>query len=366
MGAGELAAAAVGVVAAAITGAATRVGEQAGAAITQVVRDRLGASDRGRAALTGLDESGASPEAQAGATAILAEEIEADPRLRHALALHLAPHVAGGVTIDRNRMRGDNPILVGSGTINFRKPTSAAGMVALVLAVLVVLAVIVLAVYGGSRVLGSDDSSDSGHGSASATAGENDGPTSSSGSEKKTITPRALTVAEAKEVVPGLEDMPSGWTVFSERNGFRLKEAEATGCNRGTAIYENPKMNSGNLQVSYAVTACRDIQKVIGWFAGELKSANGPRDAQSEKSEETRITMPRCGDESFATTFDYPNAPSFERGENIEIRARVGAVFVDMTYGPIGDDLHSLDAMERAQALMQLVCDRAVAFQSTL
>ncbi|MER5747088.1 hypothetical protein ABT097_27940 [Streptomyces sp. NPDC002225] len=367
MGAGELAAAAVGVVAAAITGAATRVGEQAGVAVTQVVRDRLGASDRGRAALTGLDETGASPEAQAGASAILTEEIEADPQLRHALALHLsAPHAAGGVVIDRSRMRGDNPILVGNGTINFKKPTSAAGIVALVLAVLVVLAVIVLAVYGGSRVLGSDDPADSGHGSASATTSKNGGSTSGGGSEKRAIAPRALTVAEAKEVVPGLEDMPSGWTVFSERNGFRLTEAEAAGCNRGTAIYENPKMNSGNLQVSYVVTACRDTQKVIDGYAEELKSANGPKDAQSERSEETRISMPRCGEESFATTFDHPNAPSFERGENIEIRARVGAVFVDMTYGPIGDDLYSLDATERAQALMQLVCDRAVTSQSTL
>ncbi|MEU2227744.1 hypothetical protein [Streptomyces sp. NPDC018347] len=366
MGTAELAAAAVGVVAAAITGAATRVGEQAGAAVTQVVRDRLGASDHGRAALAGLDETGASPEAQAGASAILAEEIKTDPRLRHALALHLSPpHAHGDVVIDRSRMRGDNPILVGSGTINFKKPTSAAGMVALVLAVLVVLAVIVLAVYGGSRVLGSDDSADSRHGSASATAGENDGSTSSGGSGKRSITPRALTVAEVKDVVPGYEDLPSGWTVFSERNGFRLKEAEATGCNRGTAIYENPKMNSGNLRVSYAVTACRDVHKVIDGYARELKSANGPKDTRSDKSEETRITMPRCGDESFATTFDHPNAPSFERGENVEIRARVGAVFVDMTYGPIGDDLYSLDAMERAQALMQLVCGRAVASQNT-
>ncbi|MFF4174115.1 hypothetical protein [Streptomyces sp. NPDC001744] len=343
------------------------VGEQAGAAVTQLVRDRLEASDRGRAALTDLDETGASPQAQAEASAILTEEIEADPGLRHALVLHLsAPHAAGGVVIDRSRMRGDNPILVGSGTINFKKPTSAAGMVALVLAVLVVLAVIVLAVYGGSRVLSSDDPTDSGHGSASATASKNGDSTSSDGSGKRTVTPRELTVTEAKDVVPDLEDMPPGWTVFIQRNGFQIKEAGATGCNRGTAIYENPKMNSGNLKVSYIVTACRDVQKVIDGYAEELKSANGPKDNESDRSEETRIAMPRCGDESFATTFDYPNAPNFERGERIEIRARVGAVFIDMTYGPIGDDLYSLDATERAQALMQLVCDRAVASQSTL
>ncbi|GAB1340595.1 hypothetical protein ACE1SV_71850 [Streptomyces sp. E-15] len=205
--------------------------------------DKLdGASDHGRAALAGLDETGASPEAQAGASAILAEEIKTGPRLRHELALHLSPpHATGDVVIDRSRMRGDNPILVGSGTIDFKKPTSAAGMVALVLAVPVVLAVIVLAVYGGSRIPGSDDSADSRHGSASAAAGENDDSTST------------------------------------------------------------PKIPKAKNQKRH-VSRCRGV--VI------------------------RASQPPSN-------------------------------------GPIGDDLYSLDAVERAQALMQLVCDRAVASQNT-
>ncbi|WP_432168653.1 hypothetical protein [Streptomyces sp. bgisy031] len=65
---------------------------------------------------------------QAGTSAVLAEEIETDPRLQHALRIHLnAPHAAGGVVIDRSRMCGDTPIMVGSsGTISIRKPTWAA------------------------------------------------------------------------------------------------------------------------------------------------------------------------------------------------------------------------------------------------
>ncbi|MEU9318192.1 hypothetical protein [Streptomyces sp. NPDC048295] len=74
--------------------------------------------------------------------------------MQHALTVRLsAPHAVVGVVIARSRMRGDDPILVGSGTLNFRKPISAAGVVALVLGVLVVLAVIVLAVYGGTGSL---------------------------------------------------------------------------------------------------------------------------------------------------------------------------------------------------------------------
>lgn len=356
MGAGELAAVAVGVLAAVITGAATGVGEYAGAAVAQVVRDRLGASDRGRVALSDLEETGASSEAQAEASAVLAEEIENDPRLKHALTVHLsAPHAAGGVVIDRSRMRGDNPILVGSGTINFRKPTSAAGMVALVLAVLVVLAVIVLAVYGGSRILGSDDSPD-GHGSGSTTAGKNEGSASSSGSEERTISPRALTVAETMDVVPGLQDMPSGWAVSSVRNGFPAEGEE--GCNRGTANYENPAKNSGNLTVTYRVTACRDVRVVIARYAEVLKGV------ETSDPEETRIAMPKCGDESFATSYTVTDSQSDWNGDHVEIRARVGAVFIDMNYGPIGDGPDGLDFLQRAQELIQLVCDRAVASQS--
>ncbi|MFE7424024.1 hypothetical protein [Streptomyces sp. NPDC057545] len=358
MGADELAAAAVGVLAAVITGTATSMGEQAGAAVAQIVRDRLGASDRGRAALADLEESGASPETRTGASAVLAEEIKNDPQLQHALTVHLsAPHAAGGVVIDRSRLRGDNPILVGSGTINFTKPKSAAGMVALVLGVLVVLAVIVLAVYGGSQILGSDASPESGRGSASATAGKNDGSASGSGSEERTITPRALTVAEAKDVVPGLEDMPSGWAVSSARNGFPAEGDE--GCNAGTANYENPEKNSGNLTVTYRVTACRNVRTVIDGYAEVLKGV------ATSNPDETRIAMPKCGDESFATSYTVTDSQSDWNGDHVEIRARVGAVYIDMNYGPIGDGPYRLDFLERAQELMQLVCDRAVASQST-
>ncbi|MFC9757261.1 hypothetical protein [Streptomyces sp. NPDC056921] len=339
------------------------MGEQAGAAVARVVRDRLGTSDRGRAALADLEETGASSDAQAGASAVLAEEIETDPRLRHALTVHLnEPHAAGGVVIDRSRMRGDDQVMVGSsGTISIRKPTSAAGMVVLALAVLVVLAVIALAVYGGSRILTSNDSPDSAHGPTSGTVGKNHGSASDSGSgsgsEERTTAPRALTVAETKNVVPALGDMPSGWAGFSARNGFSPEEDK--GCNRGTAIYENPEKNSGNLHVLYVVTACQNVRTVIDRYAELLKRT------ETSDPEEARIAMPKCGDESFATSYTVTDGPSFEKGDHVEMRARAGTVLIDMTYGPIGNGPERLDFLERAQELMQLVCDRAVASQST-
>ncbi|MFE6667278.1 hypothetical protein ACFVFH_27410 [Streptomyces sp. NPDC057697] len=327
-------------------------------AVAQVVRDRLGASDRGRAALADLEETGACSKAQTGATAVLAEEIETDPRLRRALTAQLSsPQAAGGTGVDRSRIRGDAPILDDSGEIAFRKPTSATGMAALVVAVSVTLAVIVLAVYGGSRFLGSDDSPHSGHGSASATAGKNGGSASGGGSEGRTIAPRALTAAETKDVVPGLEDMPPGWAVGSARNGFPAEGAK--GCNAGTANYENPEKNSGNLEVTYRVTACRNVRTVTDGYAQALK------DVATSDPEETRIATPKCGDESFATRYTVTDSQRDWNGDHVEIRARVGAVFIDMNYGPIGDGPERTDSLERAQELMRLVCDRAVASQST-
>ncbi|MFC9759979.1 hypothetical protein [Streptomyces sp. NPDC056921] len=164
-------------------------------------------------------------------------------------------------------------------------------------------------------------------------------------------------MAETKDVVPGLGDMPSGWAVFSARNGFSPEEVK--GCNRGTAIYENPEKNSGNLDVLYVVTSCRDVRTVIDVYAKRLEAT------ETSDPEETRIAMPKCGDESFATRYTVTDGPRFEQGDRVKMRALVGTVLIEMTYGPIGNGPEKLDFLERAQELMQPVCDRAVASQST-
>ncbi|MFI6695119.1 hypothetical protein ACIBLA_25870 [Streptomyces sp. NPDC050433] len=89
MEATELAVMAVGVVTAAATGAGTAVGEGAGAAVTELVRARLAGTERGRAALEGLDADG-DTAAQSEAQDLLREDIEADPELRRRLKLHLS------------------------------------------------------------------------------------------------------------------------------------------------------------------------------------------------------------------------------------------------------------------------------------
>ncbi|MFC8914878.1 hypothetical protein ACFT5C_03820 [Streptomyces sp. NPDC057116] len=354
---GDLAAVAVGVLAAVVTGTATGVGEQAGAAVVQIVRDRLGASDRGRTALAELEATGASSESQAAASAVLTEEIEADPRLRQALTVHLdEPHAPGGVVIHRSRLR-DNPILVGDGTLVFKKPTSPAGMLGLVLAILVVLAVIVLAVYGGGRLLGTDGLQGDGRGGTSAPAAEGGGPAPVSGGGKTegSSRPRALTQAETREVVPALEDLPPGWQVTSGRAVGDV----GSGCYRATANYQNPDVNAGNLMLLYRVTACRDARTVSDGYAKVLKNAQA-----GDGERETRIAMPPCGDESVATTRTITDDLTGGNGDHIKTRARVGTLYIEMNYGPVGDGFDRIDYLERVQQLAAQLCSRALAAQS--
>ncbi|MEW2624737.1 hypothetical protein [Streptomyces sp. NPDC048106] len=74
---------------------------------------------------------------------------------------------------------------------------------------------------------------------------------------------------------------------------------------------------------------------------------------ETSDPEETRIAMPKCGDETFATSYTITDQPlDGWNGDHVEIRARVGAVYIDMDYGPIGDGPYRLAFLQRAQELM--------------
>ncbi|MFI8291370.1 hypothetical protein ACIGBL_19765 [Streptomyces sp. NPDC085614] len=149
MEAGELAAAAVGVLAAVVTGTTAGIGEQGCAALVPVVRTRLLASERGRRALAGLETGPESPEARAEAAAVLRGEAEADAEFRRALALLLSEPATGP------RAR---PVRTGSrfgtGRARFGGPWGPARRA--LLAVLLA-GVVALLVYGGVRLFGGDD-----------------------------------------------------------------------------------------------------------------------------------------------------------------------------------------------------------------
>lgn len=232
MEASELAGMAVGVAVAIATGAATAVGEGAGTAVAELVRTRFAGTERGRAALEGLD-TGASPSAQADARNLLRDEIEADPELRRRLEIHLpssstsSTHTVGSVVITGSRL-SRSTISLGPVTIADTPGTRA--FLAVATALLVVL--VALGAYGGVRLLNPDDSpgssprpasSDAGSGGLSGDEPDNrnersDGtasPDASGGTDRKDSPLNSSAVVEV--TLPDSGSLPAGWEAAQDK-----------------------------------------------------------------------------------------------------------------------------------------------------
>ncbi|MGC0327012.1 hypothetical protein RKD23_000002 [Streptomyces sp. SAI-170] len=321
---GDLAAVAVGVLAAVATGTATGVGEQTGAAVVQVVRERLGTSERGRTALARLEAGEAAPGARAEAATVLDEELRADPGLRHLLSLHLnAPvtHTTGSVVINGGRVRSSQ-IALGPLTIN--KPNTLGGLLGLVIALL---AVVALVVYGGLNLVGAADSS---------------------GDDTKPVRARALSVAETQEMMPRPDDLPEGW----ETGMAPAAAANGRGtCHLGGSDYLAAAEEEGiRPAVEFRAYACPDAQaagEVYKWLT------------EPDEEHESPVVMPKFGDESTAITYLDQDAEAPEYSplpEHVVARARVGTVAIEMDYGPVSE---ASDHLDRAVELMRMACDRA-------
>ncbi|MEV7283477.1 hypothetical protein AB0O01_02720 [Streptomyces sp. NPDC093252] len=238
---GELATIAVGVLAAAVTGAATGVGEQAGAAVAQVVRERLGASERGRAALTGLDAGPDDPAAREEAEAVLREEVTSDPGLARTLALHLrAPEVraTGSVVITGSRV-ARTQIALGPLTVN----NTSAGRTTLGAVIVLALLVVVLAVYGGVRLLDTTEDSPSAAPPGSAPPGSappgsapaDPAPAGSASVSSAAPAPAAAlppTPETVRRILPDRASLDAGEYPWADRPEVRASAAGLSLCER--------------------------------------------------------------------------------------------------------------------------------------
>ncbi|MCX5109246.1 hypothetical protein OOK13_12030 [Streptomyces sp. NBC_00378] len=154
----DLAAVAIGVLAATVTGTATHFGQESAAAVVQVVRERLGNTGRGQTALAELGAAPGDQRVRREAVTVLRGEVREDPDLQRTLAMHLdspMSQTTGSVTFHGSKVRG-NQIAFGSITVN--KPDSTIATVGLVA---VVLALVALIVYGAVNLF-SDTTADSG------------------------------------------------------------------------------------------------------------------------------------------------------------------------------------------------------------
>ncbi|MFH8475047.1 hypothetical protein [Streptomyces sp. NPDC018000] len=322
----DVAAVAVGVLAATLTGAATNLGQETASAVVRAVRERLGATPRGRAALAGLDAEPGDVEARREAEAVLREEARADPGLRSALETHLNTSVSrttGSVVINGGKVRG-NQISLGPITVN--KPNTTGGLLGLAAALLVAVA---LLVYGGVRFV-VDGSAESGDGG--------------------TVKARALSVAETEQMMPGLTDLPGTWAT-SIPPGARGEGK----CHEGGAEYEGANGSGPNdLKVRFLTYACPDTTLAAEGYTGRVKLQENPGSGK-----EYPFPARKFGDESTTTTYrveDETLADPTQVGQHLMSRARVGTVVVEMHYGPIRDEAGS---ERQAEQLMRIMCDRA-------
>ncbi|MEU3217354.1 hypothetical protein [Streptomyces sp. NPDC006971] len=325
----DLAAVAVGVLAAALTGAATNLGQETVSAVVRAVKERMGTTPRGRAALAGLETAPDDAGARREAEAVLREEVRADPALQGTLAVHLnasASHTTGSVVINGGKVRGSQ-ISVGPITVN--KPNTTGGLLVLAAALLVAVALIV---YGGVRLVGDGSPGD--------------------GGGRSGVKARALSVAETEQMMPSLTDLPGTWGTS------RPPGAEASGetkCHQGAAEYEAVEgSRTLDLKVRFLAYACESTALAAEGYTSLVKSSTNPG-SQNERPFPAR----KFGDESataaYAVEDEYMADPS-QVGQHLMSRARVGNVVIEMHYGPVRDEAGS---EQQAEQLMRIMCDRA-------
>ncbi|WP_405986935.1 hypothetical protein [Streptomyces sp. NBC_00872] len=303
----ELATMAVAVMTATATGVATAVGQSAGTAVADALHTRLALTERGRAALDTLNQAPGDPAAQAAARSVVREEIEADPELRRQLQLQLtAPgtNATGSLLITGSQV-SRSPIALGPLTINNTRGGRA--VIALVAALL--LALVVLAVYGGTRLIMVDDSPES----------------SQDDSARHAV--RALNVSEVKRVVPDLPSMPSGW----ERSGsLAAGKDEENGCSGAQARFSTNNWNDGNTRTVWAeftVWSCSSA-------ALTAKGFEETRSGVADNNKAREISFPELGDQRAAITH-Y----NIDLDETTAVALlRVGTVLVELEYQPVPDD----------------------------
>ncbi|MEU5715069.1 hypothetical protein AB0G71_04650 [Streptomyces sp. NPDC020403] len=190
------------------TGAGTGAGAAAGEEVSRLVRDRLGGSREGRAALAQLDQEQGSPEAEDQVRTVLTRALADDPvyaaRLE-AAATQRTLHAGRDMTVQTVSVSGSTV----KGTINIGPLTiskSPGAYLALVFAVIVLAVLLVLGTYGTVQVITTDDSP------ATRPTHPTTGQDAGKGPEPQPVTSRDV----AQAVMPDRSALPAGWSTAGE------------------------------------------------------------------------------------------------------------------------------------------------------
>ncbi|MCX5384714.1 hypothetical protein [Streptomyces sp. NBC_00083] len=314
-------------------GAAGAIGGAAGAEAARLMRERLGSSPEGRAALD--PGSGDSGETERQVAAALAADAVFARRLEQLYeAARRSPTGAQQAGRDINQAHiGDRSKhnTISFGPLTVRKGSRTPATVALML--LAVALVMGLASYGLTKVLGGDDQATRAP-SAGAGANGSDVPAAGSGSEAdkgggqghKAVPIKDLDLL--KKILPDVSSMPSGWSLSGKAN---VQEATTDNSCRGgeckglrglgEVVYTDPGASTkADIAVEAFDSARTAAEGYKRWSEGAGKEGG-----------DSPMSLGSIGDESVAFSGQESNGSATKF--HMETIARAGTVMIYIVYG---------------------------------
>ncbi|MFJ2879347.1 hypothetical protein ACIPJN_16945 [Streptomyces sp. NPDC086796] len=303
-------------------GALTSVGTGVGQAVSDIVRERFATDERGRSALQAVDDQPGSPEATASLRSVLQAELEADPEFARKISAaleELPPAVSsratsGSITIDGTTMRGNQTIALGPVTFHNTRNVR----LSLVGAALVFLALVILGIYGGTRLV---------------TGG---GP-----NQERAVT--ALSVADLRQIIPGPGSLPAKWT--RPKPPEHLTGRQAPGLVATEAV--GYLMGDPDAQLSIIAVGFTDADK-----ASDFLRSVKPTDQEEQADKEgASLPMPDIGDELWAAV-----RPASSDSPGAYAMMRIGTVVVSINGYDTDDQAFATSRME---VLARMMSERA-------
>ncbi|MFG2629815.1 hypothetical protein [Streptomyces sp. NPDC048473] len=305
-------------------GALTSVGTGVGQAVSDIVRERFATDERGRSAVQAVDDRPGSPEATASLRSVLRAELEADPEFARKISAALeepppaasSRSVSGSITIDGTTMRGNQTIALGPVTFHNTRNIR----LSLVGAALVFLALVILGIYGGTRLVTGGDPG-----------------------QERAVT--ALSSADLRQVIPGPGSLPAKWT--RPKPPEHLTGRQAPGLVAVEAV--DYLMGDPDAELSFIAAGFTDAGKASDFLRAVKKS----RDPDGQVEEEgVSVPMPKIGDELWAVA--GPASSMHPGGAYLVLR--VGTVVVSINGYDTDDQAF---ATSRLEILARMMTERA-------
>ncbi|MEV6806626.1 hypothetical protein [Streptomyces sp. NPDC051132] len=338
-------------------GAAGAIGGAAGAEASRLMRERLGSSPEGRAALD--PGSGDLGETERQVAAVLASDPAFARRLEQLYeAWRRAPTAGPRVGRDMyNAHIGDRSQhnTISFGPLTVRKDSLTPTNVTLVL--LAVALVMGLAVYGLSKAVGGDDTAvrgpwagagPDGDGSGVPAAGSGSGAGDGGGADRKVAPVKDLELL--REVLPDVRSMPSGWSLSEEADVHKATKDDSCregGCaglrSLGGVAYADP----GAANKAYIAIEAYDSAETAA--AGYQRWSEGT----SKEGDDSSMSLGPIGDESVA--YSGRESTGSAGTYHMHTIARAGTVMIDIVYG---GGYHELDPTVLTR-IARMVVERA-------